>query len=1514
MKNTLRLLGLFCLLLFQTAQAQDVIVTVQVTPPYSTYLPDYLNNPSKIIFSLLSPRDADVKIRATITGDNGISVNTSPSGSAATPIHLVANQIKMMNGTALKAYLDVNSVVVTGIDKNSLYRGNGLPEGNYTVCLQVLDYRTGEALSQPAPTGCSAPIQIQQINPPQLIAPVCDETIVAGNLPQNMVFTWLPAPGVKPGTQYRLKIVELVPITRNPNEAMNSATTPAFFETTVGTFSYLYGPAQPALKDGKKYAWRVTAVDPLSAGIAAKSNFQNNGNSEVCSFTYKKQTAAPVVNGVASYGITLVKPIKGEKINSGYGLEFSWTASKKTFNNYELQFTDSFTQDNKISDWNNVPANLFSRPNSFMASKDVKKNLSEKLPGSWTNGKGKIAWRIIARDGNKKAIDSSKIEIYEVVDAPIADRIKLVSPIQGKQIVSGYGLKFQWKSSKKQSITQYQLQFTDRETTDKKISNWNNISDKLFSNKNAYFVSKDTKDLFVELPNSWTNGTGKIAWRVVGYSYGFPVDSSKIETYEIIEDKSDIAQLKALGINGYYVKINQIYEKNQDKFSASGTMYLWEGSKEINVQFKEMKIRPVSVNAKTGKKNWAAIQGEIVIDASKQSFYNKFTLESAEGTDGTFMVTLNMMTLKANLEGTMDETAGLFKPTKDSGTTEGRVKGKWFTNFFLPSPVNGNNMYEYESAETIVKMSFADKFDGSVNLKPEKVLEKLGNGKIGVTFGSGPGDMQMIIKSLKADLSLSGIVLVPNAAASTVSSDLVNNDLSLPFKNQKNLNFAHKLDNPVKWKLVKDGSVWANVTEMYVHLSSTGALDKKFEKYPKGLNFDKFGVTITLPQKPGSQNAGTMNMNFSNIYNKGDGYGTLLKNEYDTKSDVNISGFTSKLNKSDVLMIKNKLVYMYVKGAIYVPFINDWRPIGIDIDSEKIQGISVDFDYDKKYYLSKTGGEIYLTLSSGRLENNSIVISPTLKMSNVDRKGFETKGMPMCEIHIESTGAVSFNTNFNENAASVCQGTKYLATYYKFDLNVDKITISRSATKTDTKFMFSGDLMLAEGISSKSKKEAGFVYKAPKPDPGAASSNPYIQEYTAPGNQNYTAPKPNTIPKNFGGPAAWDIEQEVAIVENSIEITDDKKAVQGEYEDGGQKFGGGFKMVQNDPTWGDYFELGGYYETKEPSAKQLEMKFILGKKPKIGGYFSYWYFDFYQKGYVTIPVIPGIVEVSGFGGKAYYHMGVQYDNQGNVTSMIPDKSKSLGIAAIANVRTMYDQGMTVHGKATLVTQFQGWSIDGIDYYIKGDAIASNDQSNGLLQARMNGQLNWVEKYLDGHGQIWGNVQDLVCLNEGQANEDAVNFHFGADDFYINVGSKESPITAEILCGNGWSTGVWFGLDTNSLGLGLEKKYDSGWKGLDLGVASAMGRLTAKLTASLDVTYSPFQATGDVEFHGKAYGKGCVDVIGCIGGHCSADAKLTVSMPDPVLFKGSVRCDVSRWIPDFTLNASWSSKDGFDISL
>jgi hypothetical protein len=49
----IKLLCLFLFLLSQKAAAQDVIVTVQVLPPYSTYLPDYLNKKSKVIFKMI---------------------------------------------------------------------------------------------------------------------------------------------------------------------------------------------------------------------------------------------------------------------------------------------------------------------------------------------------------------------------------------------------------------------------------------------------------------------------------------------------------------------------------------------------------------------------------------------------------------------------------------------------------------------------------------------------------------------------------------------------------------------------------------------------------------------------------------------------------------------------------------------------------------------------------------------------------------------------------------------------------------------------------------------------------------------------------------------------------------------------------------------------------------------------------------------------------------------------------------------------------------------------------------------------------------------------------------------------------------------------------------------------------------------------------------------------------------------------------------------------------------------
>ena len=111
MKRVFKIFCLGVLLMTQLAFSQTtptVNVTVQVLPPYSTYLPEYLNSPNRVLFTLLSYTTVNVKLKATITGDNGISVRTSDSYVPPTSIQLQAYQQKMLTGLDLKNYLDIN--------------------------------------------------------------------------------------------------------------------------------------------------------------------------------------------------------------------------------------------------------------------------------------------------------------------------------------------------------------------------------------------------------------------------------------------------------------------------------------------------------------------------------------------------------------------------------------------------------------------------------------------------------------------------------------------------------------------------------------------------------------------------------------------------------------------------------------------------------------------------------------------------------------------------------------------------------------------------------------------------------------------------------------------------------------------------------------------------------------------------------------------------------------------------------------------------------------------------------------------------------------------------------------------------------------------------------------------------------------------------------------------------------------------------------------------------------------
>ncbi|MCC7297801.1 MAG: hypothetical protein IT244_05660, partial [Bacteroidia bacterium] len=270
-------LGVFLFLMMGKTLAQ-VTVNVVLIPPYSPYFSDYLSYENKAIITIIKSTTFpnSIYLKGSIVGDNGVSLITKPGYKPGTPIDL-PNVTTVMNGAAIGEYFTWENTELTGTTPASIIRSNGLPEGNYKVCITPYDYASD------APVGVESctNFKIVQVEPPVLLGPPC-ETKVLPTPSQTVVFSWSAAPGAPPNVKYVLTMVELVNNDQNPNDALNAATTPPFFEKDCGSSTVnVYNLSDPKLTVGKSYAWRVQAYDPKN--ITA---FRNNGISEACKFTY----------------------------------------------------------------------------------------------------------------------------------------------------------------------------------------------------------------------------------------------------------------------------------------------------------------------------------------------------------------------------------------------------------------------------------------------------------------------------------------------------------------------------------------------------------------------------------------------------------------------------------------------------------------------------------------------------------------------------------------------------------------------------------------------------------------------------------------------------------------------------------------------------------------------------------------------------------------------------------------------------------------------------------------------------------------------------------------------------------------------------------------------------------------------------------------------------------------------------------------------------------------------------
>ena len=292
MKNAyykLKSLSIILLLIVSTLFASaQVNVNLNIIPPYSPFFRDYmgyLNNKTVVTLFYTNPA-AMVPIQVYLSAsirkdDNSVTVQVKDSYKPNIPITLVPNIPQTLTGTQLRNIFGngtTNDLILTGMSLNETILNQALKEGNYSICIKVKDYNTGNLIAE----SCSS-IYITYCEPPQIFSPL-NNSIETAKTPQNILISWTPTTPAVLGVNYRLRILKLMNGI-SATDALNYNTQVIFEKSDINRTSYPLDLASGVKLDtGSVYVMQVTAS-------SSNALIKNGGKSEPVQFMYKGQNS-----------------------------------------------------------------------------------------------------------------------------------------------------------------------------------------------------------------------------------------------------------------------------------------------------------------------------------------------------------------------------------------------------------------------------------------------------------------------------------------------------------------------------------------------------------------------------------------------------------------------------------------------------------------------------------------------------------------------------------------------------------------------------------------------------------------------------------------------------------------------------------------------------------------------------------------------------------------------------------------------------------------------------------------------------------------------------------------------------------------------------------------------------------------------------------------------------------------------------------------------------------------------